>query len=407
MLHCGLLGETLGHSYSPAIHAQLGSYEYLLYEKPETELDTFLKSGRFDGLNVTIPYKKAVVPYCAELSDFARSIGSVNTLVHRADGTLFGDNTDAYGFASMIRKSGITVTGKKVLVLGSGGASVTVCAVLQSLGAGTVVVISRNGENNYGNLDLHADAEIVVNTTPVGMFPHNGTSPVDLSLFPACKGVLDIVYNPARTSLLLQAEARGIPHLGGLHMLVAQAKRSSELFTGAAIEAVQIDRIEQTLAASMQNIILIGMPGSGKSSIANALAARLQRPIFDSDTEIVSRSGNEIPAIFASAGEAAFRDLESDVLADLGKQSGIILATGGGSVLRASNYPALHQNGTIFWIVRDIDALPTDGRPLSQRNNLHTMFTNRKPKYEAFADYVIDNNGRLDNAVDQILEVLS
>lgn len=406
MLHCGLLGETLAHSYSPAIHAQLGSYEYLLYEKSPAELDAFLKSDSFDGLNVTIPYKKTVVPYCAALSEFAQQIGSVNTIVRRADGTLFGDNTDAYGFASMVGKSGISVTGKKALVLGSGGASVTICAVLQSLGAREIVVISRHGENNYQTLDRHADAQIIVNTTPVGMFPRNGAAPVDLAVFPHCEGVLDIIYNPARTALLLQAEARKIPHLGGLHMLVAQAKRSSELFTGMQIAETRIDQIEQNLAHSMQNIVLIGMPGSGKSSIAAALAAKLHRPVLDTDAEIVARSEKEIPVIFAEDGETVFRDLETAVLTDLGKRSGIILATGGGSVLRQANYSALHQNGIIFWIRRDTSLLPTDGRPLSQTQDLQTMFETRKPYYAAFADYTVDNDGSLDHAVQQILEVL-
>ena len=407
MLHCGLLGEKLSHSYSPAIHAELAGYEYLLYEKQPEELDAFLKSGEFDGLNVTIPYKKTVVPYCAELSAFARSIGSVNTLVRRADGTLYGDNTDAYGFASMIRKSKIEVLGKKALVLGSGGASVTVCAVLESLQAREIVVISRNGKDNYQNLNRHADAQIIVNTTPVGMYPHNGESPANLSEFPLCEGVLDIIYNPARTALLLQAEMRGIPNIGGLHMLVAQAKRSSEQFADIEIADSEIERIETILAGSMQNIVLVGMPGSGKSSIAEALAEKLQRPLLDSDAEIVYRAGKSIPEIFAEEGEAAFRDLEAAVLADLGKRSGIILATGGGSVTRPENYPSLHQNGTIFWICREIAQLPKDGRPLSQTNDLYAMFAVRKPKYEAFADYAIDNNGTIDDAVNQILEVLA
>lgn len=407
MLRCGLLGEKLSHSYSPAIHAELADYEYLLYEKAPEELDDFLRNGSFDGLNVTIPYKKAVVPYCAELSEFARSIGSVNTIVRRADGTLFGDNTDAYGFAAMIRKSGIDVAGKKALVLGSGGASVTVCAVLKALDAREIIVVSRSGENNYETLDRHADAQIIVNTTPVGMFPNNGASPVNLADFPLCEGVLDIIYNPARTQLLLQAEMRNLPHIGGLHMLIAQAKRSSEQFADMEISDLEIDRIEMLLANSMQNIVLIGMPGSGKSSIAEALASRLQRPLFDSDAEIVIRAGKSIPEIFAEEGETSFRNLESEVLADLGKRSGIVLATGGGSILRPQNYPSLHQNGTIFWIRRDIGQLPKDGRPLSQTNDLCAMFEARKPKYEVFADYVIDNNGSIDDAVDQILEVLT
>ena len=239
MLHCGLLGRKLGHSYSPAIHAAFGDYEYRLYEKEPEELDAFLTGGSFDGLNVTIPYKKDVIPYCAELSETARRIGSVNTIVRRADGTLFGDNTDAFGFACEISAAGIDPAGKKALVFGSGGASAAVCDVLRQMGA-NVTVISRSGSDNYENLDRHADAQLLVNTTPLGMFPNNGASPVDLSRFPACQGVLDVVYNPARTALLLQAEALGIPHAGGLVMLVAQAARSSERFTGAAISTARL-----------------------------------------------------------------------------------------------------------------------------------------------------------------------
>ncbi|MBQ3103853.1 MAG: shikimate kinase, partial [Oscillospiraceae bacterium] len=357
-MRCGLLGEKLGHSYSPAIHRRLGDYEYVLIEKAPEEVGEFLQSGSFHGINVTIPYKKTVIPYCAELSDTARAIGAVNTVVRREDGTLYGDNTDAYGFTYMVKKAGIEVTGAKALVLGSGGASATVCAVLHSLGAREVVVISRGGENNYENLSRHADAEIIVNTTPLGMYPHNGVSPVELSDFPACRGVLDVVYNPRRTALCLQAEERGIPWESGLTMLVAQAKRAGELFTGKEIADACIDAITKALRAEMENIILIGMPGSGKSSIAEALSQMLSRKAVDSDAEIVRRAGKSIPEIFAREGEDAFRRLESEVLRDLGKESGLIIATGGGVVKRAENYAPLHQNGTIFHIRRALSDLP-------------------------------------------------
>ena len=259
MMRCGLLGEKLGHSYSPAIHAQLADYAYGLYEVAPEDLPAFLTGGDFDALNVTIPYKKAVIPYCAELSPIARRLGSVNVLVRRADGTLYGDNADAFGFEYLVRHSGIDVAGQKALVLGNGGASATIQAVLEQLGA-HVTVISRHGPDNYENLDRHADARVIVNTTPVGMYPNTGKAAVDLRQFPQCAGVLDIVYNPARTALLLQAERLGIPCAGGLYMLVAQAKRSCEVFTGTVIDDAQILRIHRLLRQEMENIVLIGMP---------------------------------------------------------------------------------------------------------------------------------------------------
>ena len=274
MLRCGLLGETLGHSYSPMIHHELGEYDYRLFEVSKEDLDAFLCSDRWDGLNVTIPYKKAVVPYCVELSEAAAKLQSVNTLVRRPDGTLYGDNTDLFGFLYMVRSSGIDPAGKKALVLGSGGASVTVKAALEQLGA-DVTVISRSGPDDYDHLDRHADAQIIANTTPVGMYPHNGAAAVDLRRFSRCEGVLDIVYNPARTALLLQAEELGIPHAGGLSMLVAQAKRSSEQFTGTAIGDEALARVERAVNQRLRNIILIGMPGSGKSAVAAALGKAL------------------------------------------------------------------------------------------------------------------------------------
>ena len=404
-MKCGLLGRTLGHSYSPAIHAQLGDYEYALYEKEPEELEDFLLHGDFHGLNVTIPYKKAVLPYCARLSAKARSLGSVNTLLRLPDGTLYGDNTDYDGFLSMVRQSGADVQGKKALVLGSGGASVTVQAVLRALGA-EVVVISRHGTFNYVNLNLHADAAIIANTTPVGMYPHNGTSPLDLTLFPRCEAVFDVVYNPERTALMLQAEALGIPTCGGLHMLAAQAKRASEIWQDKTIPDSETVRIEALLRRSTRNIALIGMPGCGKSTVAAALGEALGREVCDSDALIEKLAGMPIPQIFATQGEDAFRRLETQAIAELGKRSGIILATGGGCVTRAENYPLLHQNSAIFWLQRDLSQLPTDGRPLSQTGKLEAMYALRRPLYERFADHVIDNNGPLEDAVNAIKEAL-
>ena len=264
MMRCGLLGEKLGHSYSPAIHAELADYAYKLYEVAPDALAAFLTGGDFDALNVTIPYKKAVIPYCAALSPIAQKLGSVNVLVRRPDGTLYGDNADAFGFEYLVRRSGVDVAGKKALVLGNGGASATIQAVLAQLGA-RVTVISRSGEDNYTNLGRHADAQVIVNTTPVGMYPNTGKAAVDLRQFPQCALVLDVVYNPARTALLLQAEALGIPCAGGLYMLVAQAKRSCEVFTGTSIDDGEILRIYRRMRQEMENIVLIGMPAAARA----------------------------------------------------------------------------------------------------------------------------------------------
>lgn len=406
MLKCGLLGEKLGHSYSPQIHSMLADYEYKLFEKSPEELEDFLKSGEFDGLNVTIPYKKSVMPYCAELSPTAAQIGSVNTIVRRSDGSLYGDNTDAFGFENLIVHNGIEVKGKKALVLGTGGASVTAQAVLRNLGASEVVVISRKGEDNYENIAKHADAEIIANTTPVGMYPNNGKAAVDLTQFPKLSGVLDVVYNPARTALLLQAEKFGIPCAGGLYMLVSQAKRSCELFTGKSIPDSEIDRIERVLSHQMQNIVIIGMPGSGKTAVSTMLAERLGRKIFDTDTIVSEKAGMTIPEIFAAQGEAGFRKLETEATAEVGKLSGNIISTGGGVVTVADNYELLHQNGVIVWIERDTNKLARDGRPISLSSDLNELYAARLPLYERFADIKADNNGDINDTVNAIMEMI-
>ena len=406
MLKCGLLGEKLGHSYSPQIHSMLADYEYKLFEKSPEELEDFLKSGEFDGLNVTIPYKKSVMPYCAELSPTAAQIGSVNTIVRRSDGSLYGDNTDAFGFENLIVHNGIEVKGKKALVLGTGGASVTAQAVLKNLGASEVVVISRKGEDNYENIAKHADAEIIANTTPVGMYPNNGKAAVDLAQFPKLSGVLDVVYNPARTALLLQAEKLCIPCAGGLYMLVSQAKRSCELFTGKSIPDSEIDRIERVLSHQMQNIVIIGMPGSGKTAVSTMLAERLGIKIFDTDTIVSEKAGMTIPEIFAAQGEAGFRKLETEATAEVGKLSGNIISTGGGVVTVADNYELLHQNGVIVWIERDTNKLARDGRPISLSSDLNELYAARLPLYERFADIKADNNGDINDTVNAIMEMI-
>jgi len=406
MLRCGLLGRVLGHSYSPRIHAALGDYEYRLYEKTEEELPAFLRAGAWDGLNVTIPYKKTVLPYCTELSEAAKKTGAVNTLVRTPAGGIFGDNTDVAGFRALVESGGQELRGQKALVLGSGGASAAVCAALNELGA-EAVVISRSGENNYANLARHRNAAYIVNTTPLGMAPHTGVSPLDLRLFEGCRGVYDVVYNPSRTALLLQAEALGIPGWNGLTMLVAQARRSGERFLGAPIPDSLVPEITDALRKEMRNLILIGMPGCGKSTLAALLGAATGREVLDADEMLTRTFGQTPEEILRHEGEESFRAKETAVLSDLGKRSGKIIATGGGCVTRAENYPLLHQNGLILWIRRDISALPTEGRPLSQAGDLERMYEVRAPLYRRFADGEIDNNSAPEAALRQILEVIA
>ena len=300
-MKCGLLGRRLSHSYSPQIHSYLGDYSYGLFEKEPEELEDFLRNGDFTGLNVTIPYKKDVIAYLDELSPVAKKMGAVNTIVRRADGTLYGHNTDYFGFHYMVQKSGLNVKGKKVLVLGSGGASNTAVAVLEELGA-NVIVISRSGENNYGNLSRHYDARVIVNTTPVGMYPNTGTSPVEPEHFDDLEGILDVIYNPQRTQLLMDGENLMVPTENGLWMLVAQAKESAEYFLGKKLNDQLISEIHHKLTVQMQNIILIGMPGCGKTTVGQALAEKLGREFMDADEEIIRLAGKSIPEIFAQDG---------------------------------------------------------------------------------------------------------
>ena len=400
----GLIGEKLGHSFSPAIHTRLGTPDYRLFELPPVELESFLERGDFDGVNVTIPYKKAVIPYCAELTGQARRIGSVNTLIRREDGSLLGHNTDYDGFWYMIRTSGVEVTGKKCLILGTGGASLTVRAVLEDLEAGEIVFISRTGDNNYQNLDRHADARIIVNTTPVGMYPHNGAAPLDVRKFPALEGVFDLIYNPARTQLLLDAEKLGIPGVNGLGMLVAQAKAASERFRNITIPDHVVEDITREMERRSKNIILIGMPGCGKSTVGRKLAEKLGRPLVDTDGEIVKCIGCTIPEYFASCGEEAFRKREHEVLREFSGRSGQIIATGGGIVTRPENMDPLRENSVVVFLRRDIDKLPTRGRPISQSSDLHQLYEKRRPLYEAAADVTVDNI-RLEQTVEDILKL--
>ena len=397
----GLLGRKLGHSWSAPIHHELGCGSYRLIELEPDALETFLRRSDIGGLNVTIPYKKTVMAFCDVMDDTARAIGSVNTIVQR-NGKLHGFNTDAAGFVWMAERAGISFAGKKVLILGSGGASATAQTMTRLGGARQVVVISRSGEDNYENLSRHADADIVVNTTPVGMYPHNGESPVDLSIFPGCSGVLDVVYNPRRTALILQAEELGIPCSDGLPMLVRQAVAAEEHFFSRPIPDGENQRILAKLRSEMTNIVLIGMPGSGKSSVGAKLAELTGREAIDLDALIEQRAGTTIPDIFAKQGEAAFRALEREVTAEAGKLTGKILLTGGGVVKDRRNYAPLRQNGRIYHIIRDLDLLPTEGRPLSQTTKLSAMWEERRPMYEFFRDTAIDNHGTIEETAQTI-----
>ena len=391
----GLIGAKLGHSYSVPIHNMLGDYDYRLYEMSEDDFVALMASRAFKGLNVTIPYKQVAFRHADALSDTARAVGSVNTLVVRPDGSLYGHNTDIGGFIAMARRGGIDIAGHKAVILGSGGTSLTARAACARLGAREIIVVSRKGPVDYEALYReHLDAEILINTTPVGMYPNVGVSPVEIGRFPHLCGVLDVIYNPDKTALLLEAEARGIPFAGGLYMLVDQAREAAELFTGRAIPPTESDRIFQVMCAGTLNLVLIGMPGSGKTTVGQALALARGTLLIDCDREIVRRAGKSIPEIFAQDGEAAFRELEAQVIADFGREKGLVIATGGGAVLREDNVRALRQNGRVIMLERRLDALAQDGRPLSTSlEALEAMWRAREPQYRAAADAVIDNNG--------------
>lgn len=399
----GLLGEALGHSFSPWIHQALADYDYRLYPTPQPAVAELFRRREFRGLNVTIPYKQTVIPLCDEVDPQAAAIGAVNTVVNR-DGRLTGYNTDIDGLIYLARRAGVDMAGKKVAVLGSGGTSRTAQAAARKLGAAQVVVISRNGEDNYGNLSRHEDTQVVVNTTPVGMYPRCGVSPVSLEAFPRLEGLLDVVYNPLRTALLMEAEARGIPCSCGLPMLVAQARRAAELFTGADIPDDRLEEVVSSLNAQMRNVVLIGMPGCGKSAVGRALARRLGKEFLDLDRLIEADAGKPIPRIFAEEGEDAFRALESAAVRKAGARTGCILSTGGGVVTRPENYAPLHQNGVIVHLTRSLEKLPTAGRPVSQSTDLRELWRRREPLYQSFADLTADNNGSIEDTVHTVLK---
>lgn len=399
-LKCGLLGETLRHSYSKQIHGVLAPYEYEHYGVPRDTAAEMIKSGEFDGLNVTIPYKELAYSLCDELDEFAKAAKSVNTVVRRG-GKICGYNTDVFGFISMVERAGISFAGKNVLILGSGGTCKTARLAATTMGAASITVCSRSGEVNYDNVYEKRGTEIIVNTTPVGMYPKNGASPIELARFPKCEGVVEVIYNPAKTRLVFEAEALGIPWVSGLHMLAAQAWRAAEIFTGASLQESLIDAAVKSVASSVTNVVLIGMPGSGKSSVAAAVAKLLQREVVDTDEVIRERFGAPSD-IITTQGEDAFRRLETEVLAEVGRERGLVISTGGGIVEREENLPLLSQNGRIYLIERDIEKLATEDRPLSK--DVFALYERRKSKYERFADVKTDNNGTVEAAAKAIAD---
>lgn len=384
-LRCGLIGNPLGHSWSPEIHAILGDYDYSLWPMEEDAVAPFLKARDFDAINVTIPYKKTVMPHLDRISDEARRIGSVNTIVREADGSLSGYNTDYFGLSAMLDRRGFELRGKKVVILGSGGASVTAQTVAADRGAREIFVVTHR-ENTPETLTKHRDCEILLNTTPVGMFPKNGETPASLDCFPHLEAVVDMIYNPARTALILDAEARGIPSTSGLPMLVAQAKVAAELFTRVPIPDSLFDLALSSVSKAKRNLALVGMPGCGKSTVGRLFAKHSGRVFVDLDEEIVREAGRPIPEIFASDGEAAFRDIESAVLAKFSKQSSLVIATGGGAVIRAENRRLLRENSVVLHLTRPLGELAKDGRPLSQANSAEALWNARRDFYRSVAD---------------------
>ena len=401
-----LLGEKLGHSFSPQIHRALAGCDYQLLPTPPEAVADLFRRRDFRGLNVTIPYKQTVMPLCDEIDPRAAAIGAVNTVVNRG-GRLTGYNTDIDGLIYLARRTGVDMAGKKVVILGSGGTGRTARAAAGELGAAEIVTVSRGGEDNYETLSRHADAQVLLNTTPVGMYPNCGVSPVSLDAFPHLEGVLDVVYNPLRTALLLEARERGLPCSCGLPMLVAQAWRAEELFTGSAIPAETVEAVLAGLTAQLENVVLIGMPGCGKSTVGRALARRQGKAFLDLDRLIEERAGKSIPAIFAQEGEEAFRTLESWAVREAGARTGCVISTGGGVVTRAENCAPLRQNGVIIHLTRPLDRLPTAGRPVSQSTDLQTLWERRRGLYAPFADRTVDNGGPLEETLDTIEKELS
>ncbi|MDO5037069.1 MAG: chorismate mutase [Tissierellia bacterium] len=388
----GLVGEKLGHSFSPRIHQLLSGRPYGLYEVAPEDLEAFLGREDIGGLNVTIPYKKRAFALCDQVSPRASRLKNVNSLLKRPDGSLWGDNTDYGGFVYLLRDLAYDPQGKKALVLGTGGAGQTVRAVLEDLGA-QVHMVSRWGPLDYEGAYREEGVQLVVNATPVGMYPHNGKSPLDLSRFPSLEACLDLVYNPLKTALILQAQALGLPARSGLGMLVDQARLSAEIFQGEALPPSKTREIQALLEGELKNLVLIGMPSSGKTSIGQVLAQKLGKDFVDLDQEIERRTGLGIPDYFKVHGEEAFRDLESQLIEVFGKRTGQVIACGGGVVERKENYLPLKQNGTLILIKRPLEDLSSQGRPLSQKEGVEALYRRRRGLYLSWADLALDNRG--------------
>ena len=405
-MRCGLIGEKLSHSFSPQIHKELADYSYELFEMSEREVEPFLKSDRYDCINVTIPYKKAVMPYLDEISDEAKRIGAVNTVVKDESGRKRGFNTDYYGFLYTVNQSGIEIKDKNVLILGTGGASLTAKTVSEDLGAKKISFVSRSGEINYESVyEKCPDTNVVINCTPVGMYPNkNGESPIILDRFKGCSGVFDMIFNPAKTKLLFDAERLGIPSVNGLPMLVAQAKKACELFVGEDVPDREIDRITTLIANQTGNIILVGMPGSGKTTVGKLLSEATGRKFIDTDEMITASQGRTPSEIIKTDGEEKFREIEHAEVKNAGKMSGMIISTGGGVVTRRESFEPLRQNGKIFFLRRDLDKLATADRPLSQKNKLEDMYRIRLPLYREICDFEVSNDGSAEQCAAEILK---
>lgn len=387
----GVLGRVLGHSYTPVIYKELAGLEYVRFEREPDDLEAFMKGDEWEGTNVTIPYKRAVLPYLDELSPLAERMGNVNTVTRLPDGRLRGDNTDYFGFKCLVDALGVDVAGRKALVFGAtGGAGTTATMVLEDLGA-KVVAVGRNQGVTYDDLNKHYDAVLAVNCTPVGMYPRCPAAPCTLDGLDALEGLIDIVYNPARTELMLEAEIRGIPCIGGLLMLVAQAAQATERYIGQPVDMKQIKSVTERLSMREQNIALIGMPGSGKTRVGEKLAAITGRTHVDLDRELEKTLGMPCADFIVSHGENAFRERETAELARLSAQSHLVLSTGGGVVTRDENYPLLHQNSTIVMLNRKLGELSHKGRPITARDGIGKLAAERMPRYRAWADIIIDS----------------
>lgn len=395
MAKYGCIGKKLTHSFSKEIHSRLADHEYELIELNENELEDFIKGKDFGAINVTIPYKQTVIPYLDSLSDVAKHIGAVNTIVNR-NGKLYGYNTDYYGMKALIERIGIDLKNKKVLILGTGGTSKTARVLTEDMGASEIITVSRTKSENHITYDEaineHSDAEIIINTTPSGMYPDCDWQPIDISFFNNLEGVVDAVYNPLCTSLVLNAKAKGIKAEGGLYMLVMQAVVAVEKFLDAEIPKAVADNVYESVFASKENIVLTGMPGSGKSTVGKLLNID-GFSFVDTDEEIEKLCGCTIKELISCKGEKFFRDFETKVIKDISSKGSQIISTGGGAVLREENVHYLKRNGKLFFINADFERLcPTDNRPLSDtKEKLRKLYDERIDIYKFTADVIVPN----------------